>query len=468
MTKELDRSALEKCLGRQDVPVFAAGIDHARRERLTLHTTRRNGHQSLQKAVQEELHKQGLNVACKIKVHPTEKLEREQSVESLVQRFAHDELVYDPTQSIGRAGILVRCAASIRAQLGEQVGGVYFSPVQRTVYVVLRWGKVANKDGVHVEQMRTIENRLAQAIFESIPAADRFLAAVRIGFTSPGVALVPIDEMAYDFAASKNTLRRIMKSGSAVAAVAAMLGLGLTTPASASDEPAVSGFNGKLGVRGGSWNSNGLEAVEGSFTAPISDLFGVQIDGLAGQTHGDTLWGAGGHFFWRDPEIALVGATYAHLRKGNTEVSRTGLESEVYLGDFTVGARTGYQWGDARHSTYVDLDLRWYPIDNVMLQVGSQMVAGQYAGSVDVEYQPGFDAVPGLAFFGGGAYGEDMGHKYGSEDYSRIDVGVRYYFGSNKSLKDRHRKDDPQSLFSSLEFPLSQKKVKHRGYGGPK
>lgn len=464
MAKELDRSSLEKCLGRQDVPVFAAGLDNARRERLTLHTTRSKGHQSLQKSVQEELHKQGVKLACKVKVHPTEKLAREQSIESLVQRFAHDELVYDPTQSIGRSSVLVRCAANIRAQLGEQVGGVYFSPVQRTVYVVLRWGKVAGKEGLHVEQVRSIEKRLAQAIFECIPSSDQFITAVRVGFASPGIALVPIDDAAFDFAANKNSLLQTVKAGSAVATVAAMLGLGVTAPASASDEPAVSGFNGKVGAHAGSWNSEGMQALEGSFTAPVSDLFGVQVDGIVGQSHGDTITGIGGHFFWRDPETALVGATFAHMRHGKIEASRAGLESEVYLGDFTVGARSGYQWGEVEHATYVDLDLRWYPQENLMLQAGTQMVAGQFAGSLDIEYQPGFEAVPGLAFFTGGSYGEDFGKKYDEEDYSRIDVGVRYYFGSTKSLKDRHRKDDPPSVFSSMRYPMHKKK-KGMGYG---
>jgi hypothetical protein len=55
--------------------------------------------------------------------------------------------------------------------------------------------------------------------------------------------------------------------------------------------------------------------------------------------------------------------------------------------------------------------------------------------------------LPGLAFRIDGAFGED--------DYHSIMGGITYYFGADASLKDRHRKQDPDSalfgVFNSVE-----------------
>ena len=47
-----------------------------------------------------------------------------------------------------------------------------------------------------------------------------------------------------------------------------------------------------------------------------------------------------------------------------------------------------------------------------------------------------------MALFADGGVGED--------DYSHLIGGVRIYFGDNKTLKDRHRKDDPSNILSDF------------------
>ncbi len=48
----------------------------------------------------------------------------------------------------------------------------------------------------------------------------------------------------------------------------------------------------------------------------------------------------------------------------------------------------------------------------------------------------------------------------GDDDYDSIMGGITYYFGSNASLKDRHRRQDPDSallnLFHSVEEERSR------------
>ena len=88
--------------------------------------------------------------------------------------------------------------------------------------------------------------------------------------------------------------------------------------------PAVSGFNGKIDVGYMYLDFDGLpEHVDsaysiGSISAPIGDRFGVQIDAgllglyptVAGSFDAEG-GGVGGHLFWRDPTLGLLGA-YAH------------------------------------------------------------------------------------------------------------------------------------------------------------
>jgi len=83
---------------------------------------------------------------------------------------------------------------------------------------------------------------------------------------------------------------------------------------------------------------------------------------------------------------------------------------------------------------YGKLQLEWYATDDLMLAGGVEYTPSLDAQAViHGEYQPGYYAMPGLTFFADGATG--------GNDYSRILLGLKVYFGSPKSLKDRHRFD---------------------------
>jgi len=76
--------------------------------------------------------------------------------------------------------------------------------------------------------------------------------------------------------------------------------------------PAVSDFNTKIDGAIGWIDGDGAVNFTGSATFPVGNPFGAQIDGLYGWTDDESLYGLGGHFFWRNPEYALLGATAAY------------------------------------------------------------------------------------------------------------------------------------------------------------
>jgi len=79
-------------------------------------------------------------------------------------------------------------------------------------------------------------------------------------------------------------------------------------------------------------------------------------------------------------------------------------------------------------------------------------------GIFGAEFQPGFAAVPGLSFFADGEIGED--------DYYSALAGIRYYFGPTKSLKNRHRQDDPSINLVTDSLDAANRPHNDDEYGG--
>ncbi len=209
--------------------------------------------------------------------------------------------------------------------------------------------------------------------------------------------------------------------------------------------PAVSALNGKVSVFGGSQDgsgkSGGVYGVAGSITAPIGFAYGLQVDGLAGSGQGAAFYGIGGHLFWRDPARGLIGLYSSYLNwdvsngtKTGFDIGKFGVEGAAYLGRFSLEGLAAYQFGSASGFTGRAV-VAYYPIDNLRLDAGVRYVDGPGTmGLVDAEWRPHDSS--GLTLFASGAFG--------SNSFSQILGGARYYFGdSGKSLIDRHRQDDP-------------------------
>jgi hypothetical protein len=260
---------------------------------------------------------------------------------------------------------------------------------------------------------------------------------------------VPVDEASVPPSA-RRWVGRLAPQGIAAglaAGIAAVLGFGGPTPALA-DGPAVSAPNGKISAQGGAVDGDGSGIAVGTLTLPLGEQFGAQADGALGTVGGDFYGAGGGHLFWRDPEAALVGLTASYANLDGIGMQRYGAEAEIYLPQVTFGLHAGYQAGEVDHGVFGTGTVSWYATDDLRLTAGGGYAPDNGFGKLGVEYQPGFAALPGLAFF---ADGEISG------DNSQAFAGFRYYFGETKSLKLRHRQDDPGDVVTDIK-PLQDEK----------
>ena len=221
----------------------------------------------------------------------------------------------------------------------------------------------------------------------------------------------------------------------------------------APDLCAVSGVNGKLAFEGGAWDANGFNNEEliqgvGSLSMPLGCMFGLQLDAGAGEFGDANSVGVGGHLFMRDPNSYLFGvhATYEDWSFDAPALDVTswkvGAEGELYLGNISLEAWAGVE-DTNRTSTdfFGKFTAAIYATDDLRLSAGIRHASDFTSGVIGAEWQ-----VPDtpLSFTAEGQLGED--------DFRSVAIGAKFYFGgTQKSLIDRHRQDDPEDgLFDFL------------------
>ncbi|MCE9522122.1 MAG: hypothetical protein K8S25_06785, partial [Alphaproteobacteria bacterium] len=331
----------------------------------------------------------------------------------------------------------------------------------RTFYVSLETARVAAGEKLKVAELARIEQAVLKSVGAAFSPAAGDCPSVRVGFGMPSASLVPVDQRSV-MRWGQQTLRAVRRYWKPVT-VAALFGLGGAAAAKA-DAPAVSEANLKVSGNFGNVIDDYAWQVQGQFTAPIGEDFGLQLEGGGGAVNGHDFYGVGGHLFTRDPELYLLGlfGGYAQAGDFDLEVARAGAEAEFYLSDLTVLATAGYQFSgtDQLDGAFGSIDLRWYVTNNFYLSGGGMVEKDKLYGRAGFEWQPGFMALPGLAFNATGVWGDD--------DYRSIMGGMTYYFGSNASLKDRHRKQDPDSALLSLFQSVQQEQARLcAAYGAP-
>jgi hypothetical protein len=223
------------------------------------------------------------------------------------------------------------------------------------------------------------------------------------------------------------------------------------------DGPAVSGVNGKVSIQGGQMKGKGASSADAVLSLPVGHSFGVQIDGSIGDFLGSSYSGVGGHFFWRDPSRGLVGLVGANQRLGGTDSQRYGAEGEAYLNNFTLGVRLGQQEGDIPHGNYSGVGARWYANENFVVNAGfDHSPGGTDTTGIGMEWQPTTWGVPGLSVFARAS------RSTGAFGANAATIGVRYYLDESRSLIQRHRTQDPESVvmplgdFSPTPLPSQQ------------
>jgi hypothetical protein len=218
---------------------------------------------------------------------------------------------------------------------------------------------------------------------------------------------------------------------------------------------AVSGINGDAGVSVGSMNGDAGKNLTGSFSVPLGTNFGFQADTLYTDVSQRDFYGLGAHLFWRDSEKGLLGLTAGGIRENDTLDSWAGgAEGEYYLRKFTFGAQGGianidYKGGPLpfietdETDYYASTKVGFYPIDNLCLSLSYTRVFDNGLVQAQAEYQTPLD---GVSLFTDLAQGDN--------DYDHALVGLRYYFGKQKSLILRHRQDDPPNVLNSILYNI--------------
>ncbi len=220
-------------------------------------------------------------------------------------------------------------------------------------------------------------------------------------------------------------------------ALAVMMG---TAPLAAEAAPAVSGKNGKIEASGGTINDEESGFIEGAYSMPWGEEHGLQFDASVGSVDGDLTYGGAVHLFERDPSSGLVGvyASYHNIDAGAFDVAigRAALEGEYYSGRWTLSGMFGAEFGDISKGVFTIAEVSVYPIDNLRLYLGHHFTQGDEMGKLGAEWQVTSNANTGVAMF---LEGRD-----GANGYDSVFLGLRMYFGDNKTLIRRHREDDPQ------------------------
>lgn len=229
--------------------------------------------------------------------------------------------------------------------------------------------------------------------------------------------------------------------------------------------PAVSGINGSIDIAGGGLNGNGALGsggyghIGGSLSVPVGAQFGVQVDGLAAAMESLKMIGAGGHAFWRDPGLALLGVygegLAADVGTDTLKKGRFGAEAELYFDRATLSGIAGYEWGnlDIRDGFFVETLAGYYVTDDLKLSAGYGYGFAGHMGTARVDWQ-----MP-TALLGNATslYGEA---RFGEGGYKAVLAGVKLQFGvAAKSLKRHEREDDPQMWIKSQPHAIAAAKA---------
>lgn len=219
-------------------------------------------------------------------------------------------------------------------------------------------------------------------------------------------------------------------------------------PAVSSVNGKISGFGGGVGVEG---DEGGLGGIAGSITLPLSYSFGLQIDGAYARIDDGNFGSTGAHVFWRDPDVGLFGVYggFARLDQfGGQDLGRLGIEAQKFAGQTTLDGALGYRFGDnfVKDDVYGRARLQYYLTDDFMLSAGYSY-EGRSFGNVGTEYQASTGDDMAMSLFAEGQASE-------RDNYSVL-AGLRIFFGDNMSLKDRHRRQDPDS-YMGLDLTATQ------------
>ena len=215
---------------------------------------------------------------------------------------------------------------------------------------------------------------------------------------------------------------------------------------------AVSELNYKVSSTYGNYNGTESYFIDGSAAVPLGESYGIQIDSSYQKTDSHEFKGLGGQFFWRDYKKGLLGINGGIIHDDALKSYGASCLGEYYLKNLTFGSTAG--WNQIRYKKPVSFESSsqsgflgglyciYYPIDDLSFTLTAQTKHDIKSIQYDLEY-----ALPanGVSVFASVQNAE--------EDYEHAYLGLRYYFGSSsskKTLKERHRWDDPINILQGI------------------
>lgn len=224
--------------------------------------------------------------------------------------------------------------------------------------------------------------------------------------------------------------------------------------------PAVDGVNTKFSFEGGDYDNNEEFTALGSLTTPLGSKYGLQIDALLGERFDETFAGGGIHLFHRDPARYLIGLYVSGHHLDPVTVWRAALEFELYFNDFSLEGIGGIESidfpalsgglpviTDSDEHFFTEMNLGYYLTDNFRLTAGYRYENEESFAMAGAEYAIN-TSLGSYSLYARGQFGED--------DFEKITGGIRWYFGpdNSKSLKRRHREDDPNNWVPDISNEL--------------
>lgn len=428
MSEEL-KSRFTSELSKLSTPIFLGGLDQPLKPRLTLHLKAEAkdpyvlGH--AQRAAANVFNSK---IPVKIQTWRPDDLLRPDTLQDFVQNLSHDLVVHDPAKSYERARRLMSFADRLRANLGQDVAGIFFAPDAGSIVVVLNDARFIQDKKLKFKHLNATETIAYEALGAAFSGQEDMAPPLRIGFGIPHTALVPVDRLS--LTKSRAQVRKIRFKR---AAMAALMAAGFASSHTAHAEgPAVSGTNSEF--TGSYVDQYGKSGAMGGFSVatPLNDKTGFQFDAVVG--HGDGSMGAvAGQIFMRNPDKYLVGVLASYAGQDGDDVSRLGGKGEIYFEHFTLAAQIGAQFSDEfDDGVYGKFDVGWYATNNLLFSIGADVTEDSEVGVLSVDYRPGFEGYDGLSFYAEMTAGD------GDESFR---LGFRSQLYGSGTIKDRDRLD---------------------------
>jgi hypothetical protein len=210
---------LHETLSTLGTSVFLTTFDSARRT-LAVHVPLGCDVAEVKSRIQREVDEVEDRIQVSVHAHKARDLTFPTSVERWIERFGSGDVLYDPTMIMTRARAMVQTAKLCRSACGDLIGGLFFDPLRREVFVLCQKNRDANLiSALHARITEVAKQASAQT------GAD-----IRIVSDLPRRKLVPIDGH------SASIVRKIMRAARRWrmhSTVAAAMLVGSAVPATA-------------------------------------------------------------------------------------------------------------------------------------------------------------------------------------------------------------------------------------------